>query len=85
MEHAYPVIRATALDTTDARGLAEFYRLLFGLHYRPGDEPPAPGQPDPKAEDWLVSGARRAARRWRSRRSTSRLRPPGRTARCRSS
>ena len=53
-EHAYPVIRATALDTTDARGLAEFYRQLFGLHYRPGDEPPAPGQPDPKAEDWLV-------------------------------
>jgi hypothetical protein len=54
LEHGYPVIRQTALDTTDPRRLAEFYRLLFGLRYRPGDEPPAPGQADPKAEDWLV-------------------------------
>jgi hypothetical protein len=41
------------LDTTDVRGLAEFYRQLFGLRYRPGDEPPAPGQPDPNGQDWL--------------------------------
>ena len=54
LEHGYPVIRQTALDTTDPRRLAEFYRLLLGLRYRPGDEPPAPGQADPKAADWLV-------------------------------
>jgi Glyoxalase-like domain len=51
---AFPVIRQTVLDTTDPRRLAEFYRLLFGLRYRPGDEPPGPGQPDPKGQDWLV-------------------------------
>ena len=39
------------LDTTDVRGLAEFYRELFGLEYRAGDELPPPGQPD---RDWLV-------------------------------
>jgi hypothetical protein len=39
------------LDTTDARQLAEFYRELFGLEYRPGDEAPPAGQPD---LDWLV-------------------------------
>jgi catechol 2,3-dioxygenase-like lactoylglutathione lyase family enzyme len=52
----------TALDTTDARGLAEFYRELLGLHYRPGDEPPAAGEDD---ADWLVlldaDGVRRLA------------------------
>ena len=44
----------TALDTTDARRLAEFYRQLLGLTYRPGDEPPEPGQPDERGTDWLV-------------------------------
>ena len=53
-EQAFPVIRQTVLDTTDPRRLAEFYRLLFGLRYRPGDEPPGPGQPDPKGQGWLV-------------------------------
>ena len=53
-EPALPVIWQTVLDTTDPRGLAEFYRQLFGLRYRPGDEPPTPGQPDPKGQDWLV-------------------------------
>jgi hypothetical protein len=53
-EQAFPVIRQTVLDTTDPRRLAEFYRQLFGLRYRPGDEPPGPGQPDPKGQDWLV-------------------------------
>jgi hypothetical protein len=53
-EQAFPVIRQTVLDTTDPRSLAEFYRRLFGLRYRPGDEPPGPGQPDPKGQDWLV-------------------------------
>jgi hypothetical protein len=44
----------TVLDTTDARGLAEFYQQLLGLQYRPGDEPPGPGEPDPRGGDWLV-------------------------------
>ncbi|WP_256206612.1 VOC family protein [Nocardioides luteus] len=38
----------TVLDTTDVRGLAEFYRQFLGLVYRPGDE--VPGDDD----DWLV-------------------------------
>ncbi|MFJ6698052.1 VOC family protein [Streptomyces sp. NPDC091272] len=41
------------LDSTDARQLAEFYRVLLGLTYRPGDEPPPVGQPD-EGRDWLV-------------------------------
>ena len=53
-EQAFPVIRQTVLDTTDPRRLAEFYRRLFGLRYRPGDEPPAPGEPDPDGQDWLA-------------------------------
>jgi catechol-2,3-dioxygenase len=48
----YPQLMHTALDTTDCRGLAEFYRRLLGLHYRPGDEPPTDGSPD--EADWLV-------------------------------
>jgi len=47
----YPMIRQVVLDTTDVRGLAEFYRELFGLTYRPGDEPPVDGAPE---RDWLV-------------------------------
>ena len=53
-EPEFPKIRGVALDCTDPRGVAEFYRQLFGLHYQPGNEPPPAGQPDPKAEDWLV-------------------------------
>jgi len=49
-----PRIRQVVLDTTDARRLAEFYRELFGLSYRPGDEVPPPGAPDPNGRDWLV-------------------------------
>jgi catechol 2,3-dioxygenase-like lactoylglutathione lyase family enzyme len=47
----YPRLLHTAIDTTDARRLAEFYRLLLGLQYRPGDEPPVDGEDD---ADWLV-------------------------------
>lgn len=47
-------LRQVVLDTTDVRGLAEFYRSLLGLTYRPGDEPPAAGEPDPNGADWLV-------------------------------
>lgn len=50
----FPELRQTVLDATDARALAEFYRQLLGLVYRPGDEPPAEGRPDPAAQDWLV-------------------------------
>ncbi len=59
----YPRLLHTAIDTTDARALAEFYRRLLGLRYRPGDEPPAEGVVDDA--DWLVlvdaDGARRLA------------------------
>ena len=44
----FPELMHTALDAIDVRGLAEFYRVLLGVRYRPGDEPPADG------EDWLV-------------------------------
>ncbi len=49
-----PRYHQVVLDTTDARRLAEFYRQLLDYTYRPGDEPPAPGQPDPRGTDWLV-------------------------------
>lgn len=53
-EQEFPELCQVVLDGTDVRSLAEFYRRLLGLHYRPGDEPPAPGEPDPMGEDWLV-------------------------------
>lgn len=49
-----PVIAQVVLDTDDPRRLAEFYRQLFGLSYREGDEPPPSGQPDERGADWLV-------------------------------
>ncbi|HEX4061779.1 MAG TPA: VOC family protein [Streptosporangiaceae bacterium] len=59
----YPELLHTAIDTTNARQLAEFYRELLDLRYRPGDEPPAGGTPDDA--DWLVlvdaQGARKLA------------------------
>ncbi len=54
MAAVFPVLRQVVLDTTDARGLAEFYRELLGYEYRPGDEPPAAGEPDRRGTDWLV-------------------------------
>ncbi len=42
-------LRQVVLDTTDVRGLAEFYRALLGYEYRPGDE-----RPDEDGDDWLV-------------------------------
>ena len=44
-------VRQVVLDCTDARALAEFYRELLGLKYRPGDEPPASGVDE---QDWFV-------------------------------
>jgi catechol 2,3-dioxygenase-like lactoylglutathione lyase family enzyme len=54
MAESYPKIVQVVLDTTSARLLAEFYRQMFGLQYRSGDEPPPSGEPDPQGEDWLV-------------------------------
>ncbi len=48
----YPVLLHTAIDARNCRGLAEFYRELLGLQYRPGDEPPCDGSQDDA--DWLV-------------------------------
>lgn len=47
----YPRLLQTVIDTTTPRALAEFYRQLFGLQYRPGDEPPEDAADD---ADWLV-------------------------------
>lgn len=59
----FPQLLHTVIDTTDARRLAEFYRELLGLQYRPGDEPPQSGESDDA--DWLVlvdaSGTRKLA------------------------
>ncbi|MDQ6897593.1 MAG: VOC family protein [Actinomycetota bacterium] len=59
----YPLLLQTVLDATDARSLAEFYRQLLGLGYRPGDEVPTSGEVD--EADWLVlldeQGGRRLA------------------------
>lgn len=49
-----PTLLQTVLDGTDPRALAEFWRQFLGYDYRPGDEPPPLGEPDPKGEDWLV-------------------------------
>lgn len=47
-ERGFPELLQVVLDTTNVRGLAEFYRQLLGFRYRPGDEEASPG------EDWLV-------------------------------
>ncbi|GGL97444.1 glyoxalase [Nakamurella endophytica] len=51
---ATAVFRQVVLDTMDARRLAEFYRELLHWDYRPGDEAPPAGEPDPRGTDWLV-------------------------------
>jgi catechol 2,3-dioxygenase-like lactoylglutathione lyase family enzyme len=48
-----PRLRQVVFDTTDARRSAEFWRQLLGLVYRPGHEPPPPGDADPAGRDWL--------------------------------
>ena len=51
----YPQLLHTVLDTARPRQLAEFYRQLLGLRYRPGDEPPADAEADEGDDaDWLV-------------------------------
>jgi hypothetical protein len=54
MSDERPTLRSVVLDATDARQLAEFYRQLLGYEYRPGDEPPPPGEDDARGRDWLV-------------------------------
>ncbi|CAI9402281.1 hypothetical protein HIDPHFAB_00783 [Nocardioides sp. T2.26MG-1] len=51
---SHPVVAQTVLDCPRPRVLAEFYRELLGYAYRPGDETPPAGEPDPRGEDWLV-------------------------------
>jgi hypothetical protein len=53
-DRAFPEFLQVVLDGTGARELAEFYRQLLGWQYRPGDEPPAHGEVDPRGQDWLV-------------------------------
>jgi Glyoxalase-like domain len=53
-QESVPGFRQVVLDTTDPRTLAEFFRSLLGLVYRPGDEPPEPGEVDERGADWLV-------------------------------
>jgi hypothetical protein len=48
----HPTLLQTVIDTTDVRGLAEFYRQLLGYVYRPGDGTPTDGAADDA--DWLV-------------------------------
>lgn len=50
----YPRIAQVVLDTTDCRRLAEFYRELFGLTYREGDEPPGGDGVSVQDVEWLV-------------------------------
>lgn len=52
-ESPVPRLRQVVLDTTNARASAEFWRQLLGLVYRPGNEPPPPGEDDPDGRDWL--------------------------------
>lgn len=49
MSEGHPQLRSVVLDTTDARGLAEFYRQVLGYEYSPGHE-----DTDPAGDDWLV-------------------------------
>ena len=48
-----PRLVQVVLDSPDPRRAAEFWRRLMGLRYRPGDEPPPPGEDDPQGRDWL--------------------------------
>lgn len=47
----FPHLLHTVIDAREPRLVAEFWRELLGLSYRPGDEPPGDGPDD---ADWLV-------------------------------
>jgi catechol 2,3-dioxygenase-like lactoylglutathione lyase family enzyme len=53
-EQTFPTLRSVAVDSTNARAAAEFYRQLLGFTYHAGSEPPPEGSDDPAGEDWLV-------------------------------
>ncbi len=53
-EKTFPTLRGIAVDSTNARAAAEFYRQLLGFTYRPDSEVPPDGEDDPAARDWLV-------------------------------
>lgn len=53
-ERSYPQLLQVVIDTPEVRRLAEFYRQLLGLRYRPGDEPVTPGEARSDEKDWLV-------------------------------
>jgi len=53
----FPVLMHTALDATDCRSLAEFYREFLGLGYRPGDERPENGSADDAQWPVLIDDA----------------------------
>jgi hypothetical protein len=71
-DSGFPVLRQVVLDGTDVRALAEFYRELLGLRYRPGDQPPrGAGERDPAVRTgWFFKVPTAAAawpfNRWRS-------------------
>lgn len=44
----FPRLVQTVIDATDVRRTAEFYRELFGLEYRPGDELQPTTWPEPE-------------------------------------
>ena len=66
----FPVLMHTAVDAPDCRGLAEFYRELLGLHYRPGDEPPSDGGRRTTPTGWSCSTRTAVACSRSSRRPT---------------
>ena len=51
---AVPQLLHTVLDARDVRAEAEFWRMLLGLTYRPGDEAPDEGDDGDDDKDWLV-------------------------------
>ena len=73
------MLRQTVLDTLDPRRAAEFWRQFLGWAYRPGDEPPPAGQPDPNGRG--LAGAAQSGRRHRCSGSSGSTSWPGRPGR----
>jgi hypothetical protein len=80
-----PTLRSVVLDTTDARGLAEFYRQLLGYEYRPGDEPQVLESQTPQDGTGSFSLIPPGRRGSPSNTSSSSRRPHGQTMACLSS
>ena len=56
-EPGFPEFRQVVLDSTDARALAEFYRQLLGLAYRPGSGIQASGPLGTKMQNGWPAGS----------------------------